>query len=245
MTSATTTMLSSWPLQSPAPGQAAHRGERRRGLARQRPGPVQGVLGLAGGSGRRGRVLVLTGRCPATVARRDRLRAHRAGSRERSRRTDGRSDALADETPVVVGPRSLPCIRVAPTGHQGREPAHRAGQCVGTAFATSPTTALAATTMRRHVADSPDRETARPLTTFGGVESVNDRRSTGVAVVTAGSLLPGPARTPSARAPVSPRSRAGSGAPPGRRGEAGARRGWPPSRSGWARPAPAAAAGLP
>jgi hypothetical protein len=37
----------------------------------------------------------------------------------------------------------------------------------------------AATALRRHVADSPDRETARPLTTLGGVEPVIEQRHHG------------------------------------------------------------------
>jgi hypothetical protein len=47
-------------------------------------------------------------------------------------------------------------------------------KCVGTASPTSPTTAWAATALRRHLADSPDRKAARPLTTLGGEEPRNE-----------------------------------------------------------------------
>jgi hypothetical protein len=43
---------------------------------------------------------------------------------------------------------------------------------IGTAFATSSSTAAPAPVLRRQVADSPDRKTARPPSTLGGVEPV-------------------------------------------------------------------------
>jgi hypothetical protein len=69
------------------------------------------------------------------------------------------------------GPQILALhTRMAPTATKAVNLLTKKPKCVGTASPTSPTTAWAAAALRRHLADSPDRKTARPLPTLGGEE---------------------------------------------------------------------------
>jgi hypothetical protein len=75
--------------------------------------------------------------------------------------------------PGMVGPILALQTRMAPTATKAVNLLTEKPKCVGTASPTSPTTAWAATALRRHLADSPDRKAARPLTTLGGEEPRN------------------------------------------------------------------------
>jgi hypothetical protein len=69
------------------------------------------------------------------------------------------------------GPQILALqTRMAPTATKAVNPLTEKPKRVGTPSPTSPTTAWAATALRRQVADSPHRKATRPLTTLGGEE---------------------------------------------------------------------------
>jgi hypothetical protein len=78
------------------------------------------------------------------------------------------------------GPQILALqTRMAPTATKAVNPLTEKPKRVGTPSPTSPTTAYAATALRRQVADSPHRKATRPLTTLGGEEPVMWRSEVG------------------------------------------------------------------
>jgi hypothetical protein len=81
--------------------------------------------------------------------------------------------------------------RLLQRAHRGRQPAHQEGQArrprLPQLRQLPPT---AATTLRRHMADSPHRKTARPLPTLGGVEPLCEANSAFISSETLDDNLP-------------------------------------------------------